>query len=126
MGRKSDTPEPQFSAEEVGVLKAIAAAVLALAATTTPQDSTAEEGGLPGDEPAAPADDGLGLDDTPAEPEGPTIDDVRNVLKKVIATKGRDTVGKIFAKFGAKDLTALDAGKYADCIKLAEAVLAKK
>lgn len=78
------------------------------------------------EEPAAEEDDGLGLDGEDEEPAGPTLDDVREKMKAVIAAKGRDTVAKILAKFGASKLPDLDEEKFADAIALADKVLAKK
>lgn len=55
--------------------------------------------------------------------EGPTIDEVREALRRVIDEGGNDAATEILDPFGTKKVSGLDKDEYADVIEACETFL---
>lgn len=137
MARKSksdSSTKPALSEEQRDLLSALHAALgILLGSGAAPAKAEESDDGLEGldggDEEKSDDGDGddlEGLEDEAEEEKeekGPSEDDVRAALKKVLKAKDKTMVAKILKKFGAESVSDLDEAKYADVIKTAAKVI---
>lgn len=58
-----------------------------------------------------------------AKPKGPSVDDVRDALRRVIEAGGNDGATEVLQNFDAKKVSEVDAEQYVNVIEVCEAYL---